>query len=62
MAVDADEPQIVGPYDYRPQNGRMRKKVEDPRVIAMRDRLRTDDDRRAYAKREQTVEGVFGTI
>ena len=36
--------------------------IKDPRLVKMRDKLKTDDGRRRYAKRKQTVEPVFGII
>jgi len=58
----SDEEQNVRRYDYRPPRERRRKVVKDPRLIAMREKLRTEEGRRIYAKRAQTVETVFGII
>ncbi len=51
-------------YDYRPSSSRDKppKVITDPRLLAMREKLRTDEGRRLYAKRKQTVETVFGSI
>jgi len=58
----SEEAQNVRQYDYRPPKKRKGKKVTDPRLVAMKEKLRTDDGRRTYAKRAQTVEPVFGII
>jgi transposase len=58
----SDEEQNVRRYDYRPPGERKPKVVKDPRLIAMREKLRTEEGRRIYAKRAQTVEPVFGII
>jgi transposase len=58
----SDEEQNVRRYDYRPPRVRKRKVVKDPRLIAMREKLRTEEGGRIYAKRAQTVEPVFGII
>jgi transposase len=58
----SDEEQNVRRYDYRPPRERKRKVVKDPRLIAMREKLRTEEGGRIYAKRAQTVEPVFGII
>ena len=39
----SDEEQNVRRYDYRPPRERKRKVVEDPRLIAMREKLRTEE-------------------
>jgi hypothetical protein len=49
-------------YDYRPPKKRTEKKVKDPRLVAMRDKVRSQEGRRIYRKRASTVEPVFGTI
>lgn len=58
----SDEEQNVRRYDYRPPREGKRKVVKDPRLIAMREKLRTEEGGRIYAKRAQTVEPVFGII
>jgi len=58
----SDEEQNVRRYDYRPPRERKLKVVKDPRLIAMREKLRTEEGGRIYAKRAQTVETVFGII
>lgn len=51
-------------YDYRPRSATEKpgRVVKDPRLTAMREKLRTDEGRQIYAKRKQTVEPVFGII
>lgn len=58
----SDEEQNVRRYDYRPPGERKLKVVKDPRLIAMREKSRTEEGRRIYAKRAQSVETVFGII
>lgn len=61
-AAVGDEEQNVRRYDYRPPRERKLKVVKDPRLIAMREKSRTEEGGRIYAKRAQTVETVFGII
>lgn len=49
-------------YDYRPPRQRPRKKVTDPRLVAMHEKVTSEEGRRIYAKRARTVEPVFGII
>ncbi len=58
----SDEEQNVRRYDYRPPREKRPKVVKDPTLVAMREKLRTEEGRRIYAKRAQTVEPVFGII
>ena len=58
----SDEEQNVRRYDYRPPREKKPKVVKDPRLLAMREKLRTDEGRRIYARRASTVEPAFGII
>jgi transposase len=49
-------------YDYRPPKKTPAKKVTDPRLVAMREKVASEDGKRIYGKRASTVEPVFGTI
>jgi transposase len=49
-------------YDYRPERERPRKKVTDPRLVAMREKVASAEGKRIYAQRARTVEPVFGII
>jgi len=51
-------------YDFRPKQASRRalKAVSDPRLVAMRDKLRGEQGKALYAKRNHTVEPVFGVI
>jgi transposase len=49
-------------YDYRPPKKRPPKKVVDPRLIAMREKLATEEGKRIYGRRASSVEPVFGII
>ena len=50
-------------YDFRPKSEpKPGRPIKDPRLLKMREKLQTDDGRRRYAKRKQTVEPVFGVI
>lgn len=64
VAVSRQENHSQRCYDYRPPSLRDKpeKVIKDPRLLAMRDKLRTEAGRRLYAKRKQTVEPVFGII
>ena len=49
-------------YDYRPPKDRKQKPIKDPRLLAMREKVSSEEGRRIYAKRASSVEPVFGTI
>jgi transposase len=49
-------------YDYRPPKERPPKKVTDPRLLAMREKLASEEGKRIYGKRASSVEPVFGII
>ena len=49
-------------YDYRPPKKKAAKKVSDPRLVAMREKVTGEEGKRIYGKRASTVEPVFGTI
>lgn len=49
-------------YDFRPPKKKADKKLIDPRLIAMRKKVTSDEGRRIYRRRASTVEPVFGTI
>jgi len=64
VAVSRAENHERRKYDYRPRSSTEKpaKVVNDPRLIAMREKLQTEAGRQKYAKRKQTVEPVFGII
>jgi transposase len=50
-------------YDYRPpRQPSQRKRIRDPRLVAMREKLATENGKEVYAKRAKSVEPVFGVI
>jgi transposase len=49
-------------YDYRPPKTRPAKKVVDPRLIAMREKVTSEEGKRVYGRRAASVEPVFGII
>ena len=51
-------------FDFRPQKvgSRAVKAPTDERLVAMRDNLRTEAGKALHAKRNRTVEPVFGII
>ncbi len=51
-------------YDFRPESvtARAEKNITDPRMLAMKEKLSTEEGKRIYAKRKHTVEPVFGII
>jgi len=49
-------------YDFRPLKKRPAKKVTDPRLVAMREKVRSEEGKRIYGRRAATVEPVFGII
>ncbi|MBU0719502.1 MAG: IS1182 family transposase [Planctomycetes bacterium] len=64
VAVGRDDGNLQRTYDYRPRSTTEKpaKVVKDPRLLAMQEKLKTDEGRALYAKRKQTVEPVFGII
>ena len=50
------EDQNVRKYDYRPPSKRRHKKVNDPRLVAMREKLPRPEGKRIYSKHDSTVE------
>jgi transposase len=61
VAVTGEDPN-KRTYDYRPPRERPRKKVTDPRLVAMRDKVASPEGKRIYGRRAATVEPVFGII
>lgn len=49
-------------YDFRPPKKKAAKKVTDPRLVAMREKVTSEEGKRIYGRRASTVEPVFGTI
>jgi len=54
-------------YDFRPQSlteaaKQSTKKVTDPCLLKMQAKLQTDEGKKRYALRKQTVEPVFGIL
>jgi len=64
VAVGRQENHDQRRYDFRPKSvtDKPAKKLTDPTLLAMREKLRTDEGRRKYAQRKQTVEPVFGIL
>lgn len=49
-------------YEYRPPKQKPARRVVDPRLVAMRDKLATEQGKRIYGRRASSVEPVFGII
>jgi hypothetical protein len=49
-------------YDFRPLKEKAEEPINDPYFQTMREKLDSEEGRRLYALRKQTVEPVFGTI
>lgn len=49
-------------YDYRPCKPKPAKKIKHPALIAMREKLTTEEGKSIYKLRSQTIEPVFGII
>ena len=64
VSVGREEGNYERNYDYRPEKARKkpRKKVTDERLLAMQAKLATEEGKKIYRKRQQTVEPVFGII
>lgn len=64
MAVSREEGHTSRKYDFRPQTATTQRArdVTDPRLVAMKEKLSTEEGKRQYDRRTQTVEPVFGII
>ena len=64
VAVGRNAGSLQRRYDFRPESvtARPEKKITDPRMLAMKEKLSTEEGQRIYAKRKHTVEPVFGII
>jgi transposase len=49
-------------YDFRPPKKKAARKLIDPRLVAMRQKVTSEEGKRIYRRRASTVEPVFGTI
>ena len=49
-------------YDFRPPRHKPPKGVKNKRLVAMSEKLRSEEGRRIYAKRKCTIEPTFGII
>lgn len=49
-------------YDYRPPKTSSGRKVTDPRLVAMREKVTSDEGKRIYGRRAASVEPVFGVL
>lgn len=49
-------------YDYRPPQNRKTRRITDALPLKMQQKVRSDEGRKIYRKRKQTVEPVFGII
>jgi hypothetical protein len=62
IPVTSEDGNNLRRYDFRPPKPRKPKTISDPRLVAMKSKMETDEARKLYAKRKQTVEPVFGII
>jgi hypothetical protein len=63
VSVQREDAHAQRRYDYRPVDKiKPPKKLVDPVLIAMAEKLRTDEGRKMYRRRASTVEPVFGII
>lgn len=64
VAVSRDESYSQRCYDDRPKSvtEKSSKVVKDPRLLAVRETLKTEAGRKLCAQRKQTVEPMFGII
>lgn len=49
-------------YDFRPPREKPPTKIRNKRLLAMSEKIRSEEGRRIYAKRKSTVEPTFGII
>jgi transposase len=64
VSVGREDGNYERTYDYRPNSVRNKppKKITDERLLAMQAKLATEEGRKIYRKRQETVEPVFGII
>lgn len=63
VSVRREDAQAPRRYDYRPRNQlKTKRKLSDPVLCAMADKLSTPEGQRRYRQRACTVEPVFGII
>jgi hypothetical protein len=63
VSVHREDAHSEREYDYRPPERRRNpKEPKDPILIAMRNKLRTEEGKALYRQRGASVETVFGTI
>ena len=62
VPIGRTDSDAVRAYDYRPPKERKAITVTEPYLVKMREKLASDEGRKIYAKRKQTVEPVFGII
>jgi len=63
VSVRREDAQAPRRYDYRPQHKiKGRRRLREPMLCAMADKLRTPEGQRRYRQRACTVEPVFGII
>ena len=61
MAIGRTQPHR--PYDFRPPpEAKLPRAITEPWRITMKAKLETEDGRKRYGKRKQSVEPVFGII
>jgi transposase len=64
VSVGREDGNYERTYDYRPDSVRNKppKRVTDERLLAMQAKLATEEGKKIYRKRQETVEPVFGII
>lgn len=64
VAVNRQDNHEQRRHDYRPREAQSKpgKAPTNPHLLRMQEKLRTDEGRRQYRKRKQSVEPVFGII
>ena len=63
VSVHREDAHAERRYDYRPPDKiKPPKKITDPVLVAMAEKLRTEEGRKLYRRRACTVEPVFGII
>ena len=62
MPVTSEDGNNERRYDFRPPKDKKEKEFRDKRLITMKSKMETDEARKIYKNRKQTVEPVFGII
>ncbi len=62
VSVGSEDGNNCRRYDFRPPKEPKPKKFANPTLVAMQEKMASEEAKKLYAKRKQTVEPVFGIV